>query len=98
MATSTATIPITVGNAGTTQAQADALRDNGIIDYCKAHNLDIYVTPNTPASGVDATKALAAFRAQVRSHVVKIIQQYRSDQAAVTAASTAAAQAATDLA
>jgi len=96
MATSTIQVPLTVTNA--VQATADAIRDAAVADYCKAHGLDIYVMPNTPASGVDTAKAVAAFRVQVRQHIIKVIQNYRKDAAGVAAASAAEAQTATDLA
>ncbi len=51
----------------------NAQRDNAIVSYCEAYGLDIYVTPNTPASGVDVAKAAAAFRSHVRLHIKSVV-------------------------
>lgn len=94
MATSTVQIPFTVTAA--TQGEADAIRDAGIVDYCKFHELDIYVTPNVPASGVDQAKALTAFRSNVRKGVVSDVKTFRGNAAAIAAKASAAAQVETE--
>lgn len=96
MATSTVNIPFTITAA--TQIAADAARDNGIVDYCKAYGLDVYVIPNVPASGVDNVKALAAWRAHVRQHVVSVVQAFRASAASVSASASTAASTAAELA
>lgn len=98
MPTSTINCPLTVGGAGTTQVQADTIRDNGIRDFCLAYKADIYVVSGTPASGIDSAKAVAFWRAKTREFWVDTVKTYRKEAAAITAIATAEQQASTELA
>lgn len=88
MATSTIQVQFTV--TADTRAAADLIRDNAVIDYCKAYNLDIYTVDvdGNRTETVDQAKAAAAFRQHLRQHFRSVVRGYRSNAAADTARNT----------
>ena len=88
MATSTIQVQFTV--TADTQAAADLIRDNAVIDYCKAYNLDIYTVDaeGNRTETVDQAKAATAFRAHIRQHFRSVVKGFRSNAAASAARNT----------
>ncbi len=66
MATSTIQVQFTI--TADTQSAADLVRDNAVIDYCKAYNLDIYAVnvDGNRTDTIDQAKAAAVFRQHIR--------------------------------
>ncbi len=83
MATATTQISFTV--TADTQALADQNRDNAILDYCLAYNLDIYTLDQDNNQVIDPSKAAAAFRSHIRQHVRNVVKSFRANKAAETA-------------
>lgn len=85
MATSTIQVQFTV--TADTQAAADLIRNNAVIDYCKAYSLDIYVidVDGNRTDTIDQAKAAAAFRQHIRQHIRSVVKGFRSNTAAGTA-------------
>ena len=83
----TATIQVSFTITADLQADADRIRDNAVIDYCKAYNLDIYAVggDGNPTSTIDQAKAAAAFRQHLRQHFRSVVKGFRSNDAARTA-------------
>lgn len=69
-----ATFQITLTFTKPTQIEADALRDNALIDFCKSQGLDIYF-PNT--QNIDPTKVVPSFRQYIRKYVKNVVIGYR---------------------
>lgn len=85
MATSTVQVQFTI--TADTQQAADRIRDDAVIDYCKAYNLDIYAVDaeGNPTGTIDQAKAAAAFRNHVRQHIRSVVKGFRSNEAARSA-------------
>lgn len=83
MATATTQISFTI--TADTQALADKNRDDAILDYCLAYNLDIYTIDQDNNQVIDPAKAAAAFRSHIRQHVRNVVKAFRPTKAAETA-------------
>lgn len=71
-----------------TQGAADTLRDNALVDFCKARGLAIYQADGVT---VDPTKVGPAIRNNVKAAFKQEVVTYRAGQAAAVARDAAVA-------